>query len=271
MVDGLKKPSFLRSIIQKTTDLEPHDKVYALAFGAHPDDVELSCGATLLKIMDEERRVAVCDLTCGEMGTLGNAETRRVEALEAKKVMGYVSRDILDLGDSELYYSRENLHAIIRIVRKYRPDVVFCNPPDERHPDHMKASTLVRDACFYAGLRRIETSLDGTIQAHHRPRHLFHFIQFRQSEPDIVVDVSSTFERSRQGVLAFGSQFHRDDKSGEPLTMINRKEFLTGLEARARSLGERIGTRYGEGFLVAGTLGVHHFSGMFPPEPGHLS
>lgn len=245
--------------------MNPLDKVYALAFGAHPDDVELSCGATLLKIIDEGLRVAVCDLTGGEMGTLGTVETRRAEAFHASELMGYSSREILDLGDSELFYTQENLREIIRIVRKYRPDTVFCNPPEERHPDHMKASRLVRDACFYAGLKRIETSLDGQPQLPHRPRHLFYYLQFRQTEPDIVVDVSSTFERSREGVMAFGSQFHRDEKSGEPVTLINRKEFLTGLEARAHALGEQIGAKYGEGFLLAGTLAVHDFSGMFAP------
>jgi bacillithiol biosynthesis deacetylase BshB1 len=240
------------------------DKVYALAFGAHPDDVELACGATLLKIIDEGHRVAVCDLTGGEMGTLGTAETRRKEAELACQRMGYASREMLDLGDSELFYNKENLYKIIRIVRKYRPETVFCNPPDERHPDHMKASRLVYDACFYAGLRKIETSLDGECQLPHRPRHLLYYIQFKQTDPDIVVDVSSTFERSRSGIEAFGSQFHRDEKSNQPETMINRKEFLPGLEARARSLGEQIGVMYGEGFLRSGMLSVENFSGMFP-------
>lgn len=241
------------------------DKVYALAFGAHPDDVELSCGATLLKIIDEGHRVAVCDLTKGEMGTHGTPETRKTEAFNAREIMGYASREILDMGDSELFYTKENLYEIVRVIRKHRPDTVFCNPPDERHPDHMKASRLVYDACFYAGLRRIETRLDGELQLPHRPIRLLHYIQFTHLDPDIIVDVSTTFERSRQGITAFSSQFHRDEKSIEPVTMINRKEFLTGLEARARSLGEQIGTMYGEGLLLAGPLGVRDFSGIFPP------
>ncbi|NTW51726.1 MAG: bacillithiol biosynthesis deacetylase BshB1 [Chlorobiaceae bacterium] len=243
------------------------DKVYALAFGAHPDDVELSCGATLLKIIDEGHRVAVCDLTGGEMGTLGTVDTRRAEAELACRRMGYTSRETLDLGDSELFYSKENLHKIITIVRKYQPDTVFCNPPDERHPDHMKASRLVYDACFYAGLQKIETRLDGEIQPPHRPRHILYYIQFKQADPDIVVDISSTFERSRSGIEAFGTQFHRDDKSGQPVTLINRKEFLPGLESRARALGEQIGTMYGEGFLLSALPGVNNFSALFPPRP----
>lgn len=255
-------------IIQKTPDLDSHDNVYALAFGAHPDDVELSCGATLLKIMDEGHRVAVCDLTSGEMGTLGTPETRRQEALHAQQVMGYSAREILDLGDSELFYTQENLHKIIRIIRKHRPVTVFCNPPEERHPDHMKASRLVYDACFYAGLRRIETMLDGEPQQPHRPQHLLYYIQFRQPEPDIIVDISSTFERSRQGIMAFGSQFYKHDRKEEPVTMINRREFLTGLEARAHALGELIGAQYGEGFKLSGNLAVRDFTCVFTrPTP----
>ena len=115
------------------------EKVYALAFGAHPDDVELACGATLLKIMSEGHSVAVCDLTRGEMGTLGTPETRKIESDAALEVMGYQSRTTLDLGDSKLFYTEENLAEIIRIIRHFRPDVVFANPADERHPDHSKA------------------------------------------------------------------------------------------------------------------------------------
>jgi bacillithiol biosynthesis deacetylase BshB1 len=245
----------------------PVDSVYALAFGAHPDDVELACGATLLKIMDEGYRVAVCDLTAGEMGTLGTAETRSAEAALATERMGYTARETLDLGDSELFNTKENLREIIRIIRKYRPETVFCNPPDERHPDHMKASRLVYDACYYAGLRKIET-LDegGRPQEAHRPHHLLYYIQFKQIEPEIIVDISSTFARSRGGIEAFGTQFHRKENSDEPQTMINRKEFLPGLEARARALGEQIGVMYGEGFLLPTALGIGNFTQVFSPR-----
>jgi len=246
-----------------TASSEP---VYALAFGAHPDDVELACGATLLKIMGEGHNVAVCDLTAGEMGTLGTTETRRLEAALATERMGYTAREQLDLGDSELFYSKENLNQIIRIIRKYQPETVFCNPPDERHPDHMKASRLVCDACYYAGLRKIETFSGDLPQAAHRPRHLLCYIQFRQLDPDIIIDVSATFERSRSGIEAFGTQFHRKENSDEPQTMINRKEFLPGLEARARALGEQIGVMYGEGFLLPTPLGIGNFTSVFPPR-----
>lgn len=244
------------------------DKVFALAFGAHPDDVELACGATLLKIIGEGLDVAVCDLTRGEMGTSGTVETRAEEAFNAMKIMGYRSREILDLGDAVLDYNHDNLRAIIRVIRRYRPDVVFVNPPDERHPDHMKASRLVYDACYYSGLKQLETEWQGNAQLPCRPGRLLYYIQFKQLEPDIIVDISETFERSREGILAFGSQFYQGENSAEPTTMINRREFLPGLEARARALGEQIGTMYGEGFILSGPLGIRTFSTVFSPGSG---
>jgi N-acetylglucosamine malate deacetylase 1 len=240
------------------------EPVYALAFGAHPDDVELACGATLLKIIDEGLQAAVCDLTKGEMGTLGTPGTRKKEAEKAAQVMGYRARTTLDLGDSKLFYSEENLAGIIRIIRHFRPDVVFANPPDERHPDHVKASKLVTDAVYYAGLRQLETVMNGKKQQPHRPQHLLYYIQFKHLEPDMIVDVSETFVRSRAGILAFGSQFYREGAGEEPATLINRKEFLTGLEARSRYFGEQIGSLYGEGFLLPSKMAVRHFSSAFP-------
>ncbi|MEI8185335.1 MAG: bacillithiol biosynthesis deacetylase BshB1 [Chlorobiaceae bacterium] len=239
-------------------------KVYALAFGAHPDDVELACGATLLQLMNEGRPVAVCDLTRGEMGTLGTPETRKTESETASTVMGYRCRKTLDLGDSKLFYTEENLREIIKVIRLFKPDVVFSTPPDERHPDHSKASTLVTDACYYAGLQQLHTTMNGIVQEPHRPKHLLYYIQFKHLEPDFIVDVSATFDISRKGVLAFTSQFYREGTTDEPKTLIKRKEFLTGLEARARYFGEQIGVMYGEGFLVSGTLGIKSFSALFP-------
>lgn len=240
------------------------EKVFALAFGAHPDDVELSCGATLLKIIDEGHAVAVCDLTRGEMGTLGTLETRKTESDHATRIMGYKKRVTLDLGDSKLYYTEESVKEIIRIIRHFQPEVVFTNPPDERHPDHIKASRMVYDALFYAGLKKIDTMYNSEEQEPHRPRHLLYYMQFKHFDPSIIVDVTQTFERSRKGILAFSSQFYREEEINEPETLIQRKEFLSGLEARARYLGEQIGTHYGEGFSLPGPLGITSFSSLFP-------
>ena len=239
-------------------------QVYALAFGAHPDDVELSCGATLLKIIGEGRSVAVCDLTRGEMGTLGTEETREAEARAASEAMGYSARFGLDLGDSHIRSDRDALEEIVSVIRHFKPHVVFANPPDERHPDHMKSSRLVYDAVYYAGLKKIHTTRQGTRQTPHRPGHLLYYMQYRHFEPSLIVDVTDTFEQSRKGILAFGSQFYREGDSGEPETMIRRKEFLSGLEARARYLGEQIGALYGEGFTLPKPLGVGTFGTLFP-------
>jgi bacillithiol biosynthesis deacetylase BshB1 len=240
------------------------EKVYALAFGAHPDDVELACGATLLKIMGEGQSVAVCDLTRGEMGTLGTPETRKGEAEKATLLMGYRCRTTLDLGDSKLFHTEENMAEIIKVIRQFRPDVVFANSPDERHPDHIKASKLVTDACYYAGLQQLATTVNGLTQEPHRPAHLLYYIQFKHLEADIIVDVSKTFEASRKGVLAFASQFYKEGTTDEAKTMIQRREFLTGLEARARYFGEQIGTLYGEGFKLSATLAISSFTSAFP-------
>ncbi|WP_294346988.1 bacillithiol biosynthesis deacetylase BshB1 [Prosthecochloris sp.] len=242
------------------------EKVYALAFGAHPDDVELSCGATLLKLIDEGQTVAVCDLTQGEMGTLGSPETRKKESDRATKVMGYTKRVTLDLGDSKLYYTEEAQKEIIRVIRHFQPCVVFANPPDERHPDHIKASRLVNDAIFYAGLKKITTVHNGEQQEPYRPPHLLYYMQFKHIDPSLIVDVTTTFERSRKGILAFGSQFYKEGETNEPETLIQRKEFLSGLEARARYLGEQIGTEYGEGFTEPGPLKVTTFTALFPEK-----
>jgi len=239
------------------------ETIYALAFGAHPDDVELACGATLLKIINEGECVAVCDLTRGEMGTLGTPETRKREAEAAAQLMGYLRRTTLDLGDSKLFNTEENLAEIIKVIRHFRPHVVFANSPDERHPDHLKASRLVTDACYYAGLQQLTTTMNGKVQDPHRPKHLLYYIQFKHIEPDIIVDVSKTFEASRQGVLAFSTQFYKKGTTENPRTMINRPEFLTGLEARARYFGEQIGALYGEGFTLSNILGIKSFTETF--------
>ncbi len=237
--------------------------IYALAFGAHPDDVELSCGATLLKIIAEGKSVAVCDLTRGEMGTHGTPATRKTEAATATELMGYHRRITLNLGDSKLFHTEENIAEIITVIRELRPTVVFANPPDERHPDHIKASRLVSDACYYAGLKQLTTTLDGTAQEPHRPKHILYYLQFKHLEPDIIVDISKTFTASRKGILAFGTQFYQEGAEEEANTLIKRREFLTALEARAHYFGEQIGALYGEGFKLPCTFGIKTFCDNF--------
>ncbi len=238
---------------------------YALAIGAHPDDVELSCGATLRKITDEGYKVVVCDLTRGELGSRGTPEERLVEARNAARINGYAERITLDYGDGQINYSREIMLKIVSIIRHYKPHVVFTTPPDERHPDHEFTSRLVKDACFFAGLKNIQTTWKEQPQKPHRPKELFFFMQNHMEHPKFIVDVSSTFEQAKSAILAFKSQFYNPE-SGEEETYISRKEFLTGLEARARYFGELIGADYGEAFTSKTQVGIRNFTGVFKQE-----
>ena len=238
------------------------EPIYALAFGAHPDDVEISCPATLLKLHREGKRVAVCDLTEGEMGTRGTRHVRRQEALEAARHLGYAERINLNLGDTRFEHSRENLLKIITVIRRYRPTVVFAPQPIERHPDHERAAKLIADACFYSGLIKIKTKEKNKLQERHRPKFLLYYLQDRFAVPSFIVDVSDTFEASRHGLMAFKSQFY-NPQSKEPESYISRKEFLEALEARAKYFGELIGARYGEGFLYPNIMPIKTFSSVF--------
>ncbi|MBC8044316.1 MAG: bacillithiol biosynthesis deacetylase BshB1 [Rhizobacter sp.] len=238
------------------------EKVYALAFGAHPDDVELSCAATLLKLTRGGNTVAVCDLTEGEMGTRGTVAIRRSEATSAAAALGYSNRINLNLGDSKLEVSRGNILKVIAVIRRFQPSVVFASPPSERHPDHEAASLLVTRACFFAGLRKIITRHKGHLQTPHRPKHLLYYLQHHAELPDVIVDVSETFDESRAGLLAFKSQFFQAG-SREPETKLTRKTFLEATTARAKYFGELIDADYGDGFLHRGALGVKNFSALF--------
>lgn len=236
--------------------------VYALAFGAHPDDVELACAATMLKLRREGKSVAICDLTEGEMGTRGSRERRRQEAQEAANILGLAERLNLNLGDARFQINDETRDKVVSVIRYFKPVVVFATQPQERHPDHARASQLVAEACFYAGLRKLQTTWEGAPQEAHRPKHLLYYIQDRFAEPDVILDVSDAYQESRKAILAYKSQFY-DPNSVEPETFISRKEFLEGLEAKARVFGEMIGALYGEGFLIHRHLGIATFSDVF--------
>ncbi len=236
--------------------------IYALAIGAHPDDAELGCGATLRKIVEEGQRVAVCDLTQGELGTRGTPELRLQEAQHAATINGYAERITLNFGDGQIIYSREILMKLVELIRQFKPMVVFTSPSDERHPDHEHTSKLVKDACFFAGLKNIQTSVEGESQKPHRPKELFFFMQNYLQKPAFIVDVSDTFQTSKEAILAFKSQFY-DPDSTEEQTFISRKEFLTGIEARARYFGEMIGAHFGEAFTSKTMIGIRSFSSTF--------
>ncbi len=226
-------------------------KLDILAFGAHPDDVELGSGATIAKEVANGKKVGIVDLTRGELGTRGSAEIRDVEAAAAAKILGVVARENLEFADGFFVNDKEHQLAIIRMIRKYRPEIVLCNAIDDRHIDHGKGSKLVSDACFLSGLIKIDTKLDGDDQWQNpwRPKIVYHYIQWKNIEPDVVVDVTGYIDKKTEAIMAYSSQFY-DPKSKEPETPISSKNFTDSVNYRARDLGRLIGVEYGEGFTT---------------------
>ncbi len=222
-------------------------KLDILAIGAHPDDVELGCGATILKEISLGKKVGILDLTRGELGTRGSAEIRAIEAKNAAKILGVEIRENLAFSDGFFVNDKEHQLEIIKIIRKYKPTIVLCNAFDDRHIDHSKGSKLVSDACFLSGLIKIETKLDGEVQEAWRPKQVYHYIQWKNIEPDFVVDVSGFIETKLEAVKAYSSQFY-DPKSNEPTSPITSKNFLDSIIYRAQDLGRLIGTSHAEGF-----------------------
>jgi len=231
-------------------------KLDILAFGAHPDDVELGCGGTLAKEIALGRKVGIVDLTRGELGTRGSAEIRDREAAAAAKILGVVARENLNMRDGFFVNDEEHQLAVIRMIRKYRPEIVLCNAIDDRHIDHGKGSKLVSDACFLSGLRKIETEYNGEKQEAYRPKAVYHYIQWKNIEPDFVVDISRYNDKRVEAILAYSSQFY-DPNSSEPETPIATKNFLESLNYRAQDLGRLIGSDYAEGFTAERYLAVN--------------
>lgn len=232
-----------------------------LAIGAHPDDVELGCGGTLAKLISEGKKVAVVDLTQGELGTRGTNVTRAEEAANAAAIQGYVNRENLKMKDGFLVNSEEYQMQIVKMIRKYKPEIVFSNAIDDRHPDHAKGSKLVSDACFLSGLVKIETVLDNEVQEAWRPKQIFNYIQWKNIKPDFVVDVSDFMEKKIEACLAFKTQFY-DPESAEPMTPISSKDFLESLTYRAQDLGRLSGVDFAEGFTSEKLLAFKNFDGI---------
>ncbi|APY09924.1 bacillithiol biosynthesis deacetylase BshB1 [Seonamhaeicola sp. S2-3] len=226
-------------------------KLDILAIGAHPDDVELGCGATLAKEISNGKKVGIIDLTRGELGTRGTAETRKIESEEARKILGASVRINMKFADG--FFTNDKYHQIelIKMIRKYKPEIVLCNAIDDRHIDHGKGSKLVSDACFLSGLLKIDTKIDDddAWQEPWRPKYVYHYIQWKNLEPDFVVDVSGFIDKKIEAVLAYKTQFF-NTKSNEPETPISSKNFKDSVEYRARDLGRLIGVEYAEGFNV---------------------
>lgn len=236
-------------------------KLDILAIGVHPDDVELSCAGTILKEIAAGKKVGILDLTRGELGTRGSAELRLKEATDSAKILGLACRENLGLKDGFFVNDESSQKAIAEIVRKYQPEVVLANAVDDRHPDHGRAAKLISDACFYSGLRRIETHLNGGFQAPWRPKAIYHYIQDRFLIPDLVVDVTPFVEKKMQSIQAYSSQFYNPN-SKEPESPLTAKIFLDFIKGRMTDMGRYIQVDYAEGFTVNRPVGIHSFDDL---------
>ncbi|MFE3871050.1 bacillithiol biosynthesis deacetylase BshB1 [Flavobacterium sp. ZS1P70] len=231
-------------------------KLDILAFGAHPDDVELGCGGTILKEISLGKTVGIVDLTRGELGTRGSAEIRDQEANAAAKILGVLVRENLEMRDGFFVNDEKNQLEVIKMIRKYRPEIVLCNAIDDRHIDHAKGSKLVSDACFLSGLRKVETSVDGESQEAWRPKLVYQYIQWKNLVPDFVVDITGFTDKKIESITAYRSQFY-DANSKEPESPITSKNFFESLNYRSQDLGRLVGVDHAEGFTVERYLAVN--------------
>ncbi len=240
-------------------------KLHILAIAAHPDDVELSCAGTIIKHTQAGQLVGIVDLTQGELGTRGSVATRYEEAKMAAKVMGVKVRENAGIADGFFRNDEEHLRMLIPYIRHYQPDIVIANAIKDRHPDHGRGGIFIADACFLAGLRKIETTRNGVIQSPWRPKRIYHMIQDRHYEPSFIVDISDTFEKKMESILCYKSQFH-DPESDEPITYIATEHFFDNIKAKDAITGKRIGVKYGEGFISENIPGISNLDDLLLPE-----
>lgn len=230
-------------------------KLDILAIGVHPDDVELSCSGTLIKHIELGYKVGICDLTRGELGTRGTPELRIQEAKDAGHFMGVEVRENLGMPDGFMSGTEEETLEVIRIIRKYQPDIVLANAISDRHPDHGRAARFIANACFYSGLMKIVTQDEGSDQLNWRPQAVYHYIQDRNIEADFVVDISPYIDRKMEAIMKFKSQFFAEDMEG-PQTPISSKSFLEFIRAKNKAYGRDIGVDYAEAFNVSRNIGI---------------
>lgn len=236
-------------------------KLDLLAFGVHPDDVELSCSGVLLVEKSNGKKTGIVDLTEGELGTRGTAETRYLEAADAARILGVDIRENLQLADGFFKNDEDHQRKVIQVIRKYQPEIVICNAPEDRHPDHGRSARLVSDASFLSGLMKIETTDNGIIQDAWRPKYVLHYIQDRYLKPDFVVDISAVFEKKIEAIKAYKTQFHNPGIDG-PQTYISTPDFLDSVIYRYKMFGKMIGVKYAEGFISEKTIGIRNFDSL---------
>lgn len=237
-------------------------KVDILAIGAHPDDVELSCSGTLYNHKSLGQKIAICDLTQGELGSRGTIETRYEEAAKASEILKIDYRTNLKMADGFFENNKENKIALVKVIRELQPNIILCNAPKDRHPDHGKGAELVSDASFLAGLKMIDTD-----QAPWRPKRVLNYIQDFYIEPDFIVDISESFEAKMQSIKAYSTQFFNKESNDSTKTYISSDKFIASIEARAILFGKRIGVAYGEGFLLNKShLGLKNLDALVLPK-----
>jgi bacillithiol biosynthesis deacetylase BshB1 len=236
-------------------------KLDVLAFGVHPDDIELSCAGTLLVEKKNGKRVGIIDLTQGELGTRGTAKTRKEEAANSAQILGVDVRENLEMADGFFRNDEESQRKIIKVLRKYKPEIILCNALEDRHPDHGRSAGLVNDAVFLSGLQKIKTTSDkNNEQEEWRPKYVFHYIQDRYFKPDFVIDVSDVFDKKIEAIEAFSTQFYNGETNDkEPQTYISSPEFLESVINRSKMFGKMIGVKYAEGFISKKMIGVKSF------------
>lgn len=237
-------------------------KLDILAIVAHPDDAELGCSGTLMREKQQGKKIGIADITAGELGTRGTAETRSQEALIAGAVMQLDVRVNLGLPDGFFENTRKHQLEVIRTIRRFRPSIIITNAPSDRHPDHGRAAALVRDAAWLTGLRKIETSWEGITQEAWRPTQVFHLIQDRYLEPDFVYDITGVMEQKIQAIRAFKTQFDVSGSDAEPATYISDPAFLESIIERAKMFGKMIGVRYAEGYKTDKIPGITSFDSL---------
>ena len=239
----------------------PIQKLDILALAAHPDDTELGCAGTLAVHIAAGQKVGIIDFTRGELGTRGTPEIRAQEAEASRQLQGVTVRENLGFADGFFVNDREHQLEVIKMIRKYQPDIVLANAIQDRHPDHGRGATLARDACFMSGLRMVETMLAGEQQTAWRPSRVYHYIQANYITPDFVVDISDHWDTKIRAIMSFTSQFDLET-SDEPQTYLTTPIFLKFIEARAQELGHSIGVAYGEGFTAAQPIGVKQLGNL---------
>ncbi len=237
-------------------------KLDMLAFGVHPDDVELGCAGALIVEKANGKKTGIIDLTKGELGTRGTAETRKEEAAAAAKILGVDIRENLAMADGFFENNEAHQRIIIQVLRKYQPEIIICNAPEDRHPDHGRSSSLVTDAAFLAGLSKIETLENGVLQEPWRPKYVLHYIQDRFLNPDFVIDISDAFEQKIASVKAYKTQFYNPETNEGIQTYISTPAFLDSVIARAAMFGKMIGVEYGEGFISKKAIGIKNLDAL---------